>query len=278
MLCTLFGFSTKAHYKKKKDFSALAERSELWRLAAIELRTQMPRIGARKLHYMIRARLVDGRAQMGRDQFFKLLRGEKMLVPRRKRYVVTTQSNHWMKKYPDLVKKQVPHRPDQLWVADITYIKTELKDMFLHLVTDAYSKRVMGYELCFDMLASSTLKALKMALAKRKYHDKPLIHHSDRGSQYCSKLYTDLLIEKNIRISMTQSGDPYENAVAERINGILKDEFGLGDTFKLPQHAIMQAHQGIRIYNNLRPHLSCQYLTPVQMHAQDKISLRTYRR
>lgn len=142
----------------------------------------------------------------------------------------------------------------------------------------AYYKQLMGYELCKNMEATSTLKALQMALAKRKYKESKLIHHSDRGLQYCSKLYTDCLKGNGITISMTENGDPYENAIAERVNGILKDEFSLSDKFENITHAKELTSQSIKIYNHLRPHLSCSMLTPNQMHNQDKIKLISFKK
>jgi len=192
--------------------------------------------------------------------------------------LVTTNSKHWLRKYPNLIKSIYLKRPEQLWVADITYIDTIDGNAYLHLVTDAYSKQIMGYELCSNMEATSTLKALKLALSKRKYKASELIHHSDRGLQYCSKLYTDCLKENGIKISMTENGDPYENAVAERVNGILKDEFGLSDKFENIMQAKELTSQSIKIYNELRPHLSCSMLTPNQMHLQDKIKLISYKK
>jgi transposase InsO family protein len=147
----------------------------------------------------------------------------------------------------------------------------------LHLITDAYSKQIMGYELCNDMEAGSTLKALQMAIRQRMYQQ-PLIHHSDKGLQYCSKLYVNYLLKNGIQISMTETGDPYENAVAERVNGILKDEFGLGEKMNDLQEAVQQTKQSIETYNQLRPHLSCQYLTPIQMHQQRTIPIKTWKK
>ncbi len=161
-------------------------------------------------------------------------------------------------------------------MADITYIDTLDGNAYLHLITDAYSKQIMGHELCDNMEAASTLKALKMALNNRKYKTSDLIHHSDRGLQYCSKLYTKCLKENNIAISMTENGDPYENAIAERVNGILKDEFGLYDKFILQAKEL--ARQSIEIYNQIRPHLSCSMLTPYQMHQQHKMKLVSFKK
>ncbi|WP_207533483.1 IS3 family transposase, partial [Desertivirga arenae] len=160
----------------------------------------------------------------------------------------------------------------------ITYIETIEGNAYLHLITDAYSKQIMGYELCSNMEASSTLKALDMAISKRKYPQAELIHHSDRGLQYCSKLYVDHLLDNNIQISMTESGSPYDNAVAERLNGILKEEFGLGQRLNSLEEAQYLAIESIDIYNCLRPHLSCQMLTPRKMHSQQNREVKTYKK
>lgn len=248
------------------------ERSRTKRLV-MGFRRLMPKIGTRKLHYLLGADI-----RMGRDRLFEFLRIEDMLIFIRRKYTQTTNSRHWLRKYPNLTKNLKLARPEQLWVSDITYVDTtEEGNTYLHLVTDAYSKQIMGYELCGDMESASTLRALKMALKNRKY-DHALIHHSDRGLQYCSRIYVDELKRNGIRISMTENGDPYENATAERINGILKGEFGLGDVLNNLSEAKALAKQSIAIYNHLRPHLSCKMLTPVQMHAQQKVEITTYKK
>ncbi len=245
------------------------------RESVLVLRRQMPRLGTRKLYHLLKA---EGIIHIGRDKLFSVLRQEGLLVNRKRKYTITTNSKHWLRKYPNLIKGICLERPEQLWVADITYIDTLDGNAYLHLVTDAYSKQIMGYELCNNMEATSTLKALKMALDKREYKASELIHHSDRGLQYCSNLYTDCLKENNVAISMTENGDPYENAIAERVNGILKDEFGLSDKLEDVIQAKELTGQSIRIYNNLRPHLSCSMLTPNQMHKQDKIKLISFKK
>lgn len=246
--------------------------------AVLQIRRQMPRIGTRKLHFMLKEQFKEARIKMGRDRLFKLLNKEGLLIIKRKKYTITTNSRHWMYKYPNLIKDLCLYRPEQLWVADITYLETIEGNSYLHLITDAYSKKIMGYELCNDLEARSTIKALQMAIGQRKYPGEPLIHHSDRGLQYCSKLYVNHLLQNNIQISMTENGDPYENAVAERINGILKDEFGLGERMDHLQQAEHQTKQSIQIYNHERPHLSCEYLTPIQMHQQQKITIKTWKK
>lgn len=268
----MFGYSKQAYYKAQTQHCSTVNKQQRAKDLVLGLRRQMPRLGTRKLHHLLKEEL-----GIGRDKLFKLLRVEGLLVCKRRRYTVTTNSKHWMRKYPNLIKSIALVRPEQVWVADITYIDTnEDGHGYLHLITDAYSKQIMGYELCGNMEAVSTLKALQMAIANRKYSDWPLIHHSDRGLQYCSKIYTDYLKDNHITISMTENGDPYENAIAERVNGILKDEFGLSEQLNNISEAIDQTAQSISIYNISRPHLSCNMLTPVQMHQQKEIILKSY--
>ncbi len=183
-----------------------------------------------------------------------------------------------MRKCPNKVKHLDITRPEQVWVSDITYIATIGNFQYLHLVTDAYSKQIMGYQLSESMSAASTTSALKMAINNRKYPSSPLIHHSDRGLQYCSALYTSILKTNQIDISMTEQSDPYENAVAERINGILKDEFGLDDCFEDLEQLQIQTEQAITLYNKYRPHLSNQLLTPEQMHQQHHLPIKKYKK
>lgn len=275
MFCDLFGFSKQAYYKHQTYKKASVPKALALIESVLALRKQMPRLGVRKLYHLLQS---EYQVSIGRDKLFSVLKEKGLLVCKKRKYTVTTNSKHWLRKYPNLVKGISPERPEQLWVADITYIDTLQGNAYLHLITDAYSKQIMGYELCDNMEAASTLKALKMAISKRKYKTPDLIHHSDRGLQYCSKLYTDCLKENGITISMTENGDPYENAIAERVNGILKDEFGLSDKFENVTQAKELTRQSIEIYNKLRPHLSCSMLTPNQMHQQDKIKLISFKK
>jgi transposase InsO family protein len=274
MFCQLFGYSKQAYYKTRNRSIDRADENSHIKQAVLELRAQMPRLGTRKLKFI----MDQSGTVVGRDRLFDLLRKEGLLIRKRRKYTVTTNSKHWMFKYPDLRKELEVHRPEQLWVADITYLDTIETNSYLHLITDAYSKKVMGYELCDNMEAASTLKALKMAIARRQYPKAELMHHSDRGLQYCSRIYTEHLKKNGITISMTENGDPYENAVAERINGILKDEFGLGERMDDMEQTRKQARQSIETYNTLRPHLSCQLLTPQQMHQQQEIKMKTWKK
>lgn len=241
----------------------------------MRIRSRMPRLGTRKLLYLIQDDLKRLEIKMGRDVLFNFLRAEHMLIRPKRSYIKTTNSKHWMKKYPNLLEHVEVTRPEQVWVSDITYIKTDNGYRYLSLVSDAYSKKIMGYELNKDLAVEGPLKALKMAIRARSF-DSTLIHHSDRGLQYCSAEYINCLTDHQIDVSMTQNGDPYENAIAERINGILKYEFLLIDGFADDQVAAQTISQAVKIYNHERPHLSWNMLTPAQAHRQNEMILRKW--
>jgi putative transposase len=241
----------------------------------MRVRGKMPRIGTRKLYYLLKKDIDTLHIKLGRDCLFNFLRAEHLLIKPKRSYIKTTNSKHWMRKYPNLAVSVAVNRPEQLWVSDITYIKTALGHCYLSLVTDAYSKRIMGYELLESLSVEGPLRAMKMALKNRKYNDL-LMHHSDRGLQYCSAEYINELLENRIVVSMTENGDPYENAVAERINGILKYEFLLINGFKNHQEAINTIRESIAIYNHDRPHLSCNMLTPMAMHDQKEMPVKKW--
>lgn len=224
----------------------------------------MPRLGTRKLYYLLQEDLIRLKIKIGRDALFRYLRSENMLIHPRKSYTKTTNSKHWLKKHPNLMKEVSVHRPEEFFVSDITYIKSRERTHYLSLVTDAYSRKIMGYHLSDDMSAENVAKALKMAIQKRKT-TWSLIHHSDRGLQYCSSLYQRKLEENNIQPSMTDGYDCYQNALAERINGILKQKFLLikCNTGKELELLIKQS---IQTYNTKRPHLSLSMKTPNFVH------------
>lgn len=215
---------------------------------------------------------------MGRDKFYRFLRLNNLTVPRKKNYTTTTNSKHMYKKYKNIVKDHVPTRPEQLWVSDITYIKTQNGHNYLALVTDAYSKQIMGYKLDNHMRTELCLDALKMAIKNRKYPNKKLIHHSDRGFQYCNPKYTEFAENNGIIMSMTQQYDPYQNAVAERINRTLKYEYGLKQTIKNTAIAQKLTQQAVYIYNNLRTHISLNLKKPIQVHLNPNIKYKSYRK
>ena len=235
----------------------------------------MPRIGARKLYYLLFAKLQC--LKIGRDKFFDILRANHLLIQPKRSYHVTTNSHHRFRKHRNLILDMEINRPEQVWVSDITYIGKREKPCYLSLVTDAYSKKIMGYYVADNLTTESSLIALKMALKLRADKGLALIHHSDRGLQYCADDYQKMLNRQNVKCSMTNNGDPYENAVAERINGILKQEFMI-DTYHQDLEIMKTIiKEAIEIYNNQRPHYSNYMLTPEQMHTQSEIQMRTYK-
>jgi len=236
------------------------------------------RTGGIKLYKELKKDLIEQNIKIGRDKFYDILRLNNLLVPKLKNYITTTNSNHLFRKYNNLIKDQVPTRPEQLWVSDITYIKTENGHNYLAIVTDAYSKQIMGYNLDNHMKTSLCTEALDMAIKNRKYPNEKLIHHSDRGFQYCNPKYTEFAEANGIIISMTEQYDPYENAIAERINRTLKYEYGLKQTLKNTAIAQEVTKQAVYIYNNLRTHFSLDLRKPVEVHINPTVAYKCYRR
>jgi putative transposase len=249
-----------------------AEQVVMW---VHEIRKSMPRIGAKKLYYLLLDKLVL--IDIGRDKFLVILRANHLLIQPKRRYQVTTNSHHRFRKHQNLVLSIDINRPEQVWVSDITYIGKRDNPCYLSLVTDAYSKKIMGYFVADNLNTESSVMALRMAIKQRKYKDLPLIHHSDRGLQYCADQYQSLLNKNNILCSMTQNSDPYENAVAERINGILKQEFMIDKYEQNVEIMRIIVKEAVEIYNQNRPHFSNYLLTPNQMHQQNKLKIRTYK-
>ncbi len=234
--------------------------------------------GGIKLHKELKQDFINADIKIGRDKFYRFLRLNNLLIPKTKNYITTTNSNRMYKKYKNLVKDHVPTRPEQLWVSDITYIKTQYGHNYLAIVTDAYSKQIMGYKLDNHMRTSLCTDALAMAIKNRKYPDQKLIHHSDRGFQYCNPKYTAFAEDNNIIMSMTEQYDPYENAVAERINRTLKYEYGLKQTIKNTELAQKMTEQAVYIYNNLRTHFSLGLRKPAEVHLNPNIKYKSYRK
>ena len=265
-ICGLFGKTRQAYYEAgHSERSQLAEQAVIVTLVE-ELRVNMPRLGTRKLFHELKEPLAKHGIEIGRDRLFDLLAGLGMLVRRRKRRARTTFSDHPMRKYPNLVKGFVPDTAEQLWVSDITYIAVGEGFSYLSLITDAYSRMIVGYFLSTNLKVDGCVAALTMALETRKNPERKLTHHSDRGFQYCWPTYINLLNANSIAISMTQTGDPKDNAQAERVNGILKTEFGLKKRFADHEQAKVAVAKSVAVYNNQRPHLSCDYLKPAQAH------------
>lgn len=265
-LCMLFGRTRHAFYDRQW---ALKQRDEFHAIVlemVTEVRREIPRIGTRKLYQMLKTPMKTNGIKLGRDGLHSLLQYYGLTVRPRKRHIRTTDSRHWMKKYPNLVKGIEVFESEQIWVSDITYIQVGSDFNFLSLITDSYSKRIMGYCLYPSLAGEGPKRALIMALNNRWKPNATLIHHSDRGVQYCCSEYVNLLKQHDIQISMTENGDPYENPIAERVNGILKEDFELDQWFSDNVVAQQVIQRRIRAYNELRPHMSCNFFTPVEAH------------
>jgi transposase InsO family protein len=271
----LFGKSRQAYYKalNRHVQESFQYKLVLDLVAKIRKRSKTSRWGLRKIYPLLHEDLALLGIKMDRDKLFELLGQNGLLVSKRKRKFFTTQSHHWLRKYDNLAENMVVWRPNQLWVSDITYVNFNGKVYYLYLITDAYSQKIVGWHVSLDLKAESALKALRKSLSSQK--DIPahsLMHHSDRGVQYCSYDYTGLLEKNNIWISMTKPGSPHENGIAERMNGILKEEW----LIDLEKQNIINVEkcleQIISIYNNMRPHQGLGYITPNQVH--DKGFLR----
>ncbi|MCP1385811.1 IS3 family transposase [Runella sp. S5] len=271
----MFGVSRQAFYGREERSQQFFSHSMLILDMVSALRREIPGLGTRKLHLLLNEPLAISGIKLGRDKLHKLLQNHDLVLRQRRKVPQTTNSNHRLKMYPNLLIDKVILQPRQVWVCDITYICIGLGFGYLSLVTDAYSKLIVGYCLYPFLTAEGSLKALEMALLTNWEKGNGLIHHSDRGSQYCSFEYVRRLKRAGISISMTQSGDPYENAIAERINGILKTDFRLNRVFTTFEEAAKAVSKSIYNYNNLRPHMSCDYLTPSVAH-ESKLPLKKH--
>lgn len=274
--CRLFGITRQALYQHFWNQSDLGIEQELVLQQVKEIRKLHPIIGGRKLYCLLQPFLLEHQIKMGRDALFDLLSANKLLVRKRRRRISTTQSHHWLKKYSNLIKEWNPQKPGELWVADITYVLIDNGFLYLSLITDAYSHKIMGYYIADTLEAVHTTKALQMALQNCAVIPYQLIHHSDRGIQYCSTEYVKLLNEYNIRISMTENGDPLENPIAERINGIIKDEYLKHYTIANQSEAMRLLEVIVCRYNQKRPHQSINMLTPEVVHDQELLVNRKW--
>lgn len=264
-ICGQFGVTRQAYYKRQKTIIEDFIEEQMIIDAVGVIRQSQPRVGTRKLHKMLNE--ID--FQIGRDKLFDILRKNNHLVKPRRNYMKTTNSFHRFRKYPNLIKDLELTRPNQVFVSDITYIDTMEGFCYLALVTDLYSRKIVGWDLSQSLAIEGCQRALRMALRGVK-NSEALIHHSDRGVQYCSKGYVDILDEHKSKISMTEQDHVYENAVAERVNGILKSEFLLGEKLRSFQIAKELTAESIKIYNEKRLHTSLDYQTPEQRHAGSK--------
>lgn len=264
-LCGLFGKSRQAFYQHNGNYFQEKAAEQIILEEVKKIREQAPRMGCLKLHFKIKEKFADLEI-MGRDSFFDFLRTNGYALRKRKTKK-TTNSNHHYHKFGNLIRGFKPTTPNQLWVSDITYIDTEDGTCYLSIITDAYSLKIVGWSLGETLEAKHPIRALEKALKGLTCSEEQgLIHHSDRGVQYCCHKYVDILQENNIAISMTENGDPLENTIAERVNGILKSERLYHTSLKDLDDANQQICAIIEFYNQERPHLSIDMLTPEQAH------------
>ena len=250
----MFGVNRQVYYRRLKAVKRRKSRAVKVLELVESIRIRMPKIGTRKLYFMLEEDLKLLR--VGRDMLFRILKANHMLIKPTRRYHITTNSHHRFRKHKNLIENVVPDKPEQIWVSDITYVGNRENPMYLALITDAYSKQIMGHDLSNSLDLSGSLRALKMAIKKRKYKNNVVTHHSDRGLQYCSNQYQNILNRNNIKCSMTESYDPYANAIAERVNGILKAEFiGYKNNESIETMGKL-VRNSIEIYNQQRPHFS----------------------
>ncbi len=266
-MCCVLGMSRQGVYQSEKRWSKRKERMSQVKELVMGVRMELPRLGTRKLYYLLREEFAAKDLKVGRDALFSYLRSQHLLIKRKTNYTKTTYSKHWLRKHPNLLADRKATRPEEVFVSDITYVKSRERTHYLSLVTDAFSRKIMGYHLSDDLSAESVVEALKMAAKNRigSIGDRPLIHHSDRGLQYASAVYQNELRRHNITPSMTDGYDCYQNALAERINGILKQEF-LTEKCNTGKELHLLIEQSIDTYNRKRPHLSLKMNTPDAIH------------
>ncbi|SRR5690625_517806 len=262
VLCSWFGITRQAFYQHKKSAYKEAIQEDIVIELVGKIRASHPRMGGRKLFSMLKQEMEEQGIKMGRDLFFNLLRTNNLLVKKRKCYHKTTNSNHWMRKYPNLISGIEATCPNHILVSDITYWKVRGKHYYISFVTDAFSRKIKGAHVAETMEAVESVGALKMALKDIPLHATGIIHHSDRGSQYCSFEYVKVLKKRGIQISMTENGDPLENAIAERVNGIIKGEYLFDYDIDSLSKARKVLKAVVKLYNEQRPHSSINNLTP----------------
>jgi putative transposase len=271
-LCGWFGVTRQAYYQNIWNAVDISVEEYIILKKVQEIRKNHPRMGTRKLYCKLSDFILEHQVKMGRDALFNLLSANNMLVKKRKRRIQTTQSFHWLRKYPNLIKDYVPTAPNQLWVSDITYWQIEKGFVYISFITDAYSHKIVGFHVAETLESVETIQALKMALSgflRSPESNFELIHHSDRGVQYCHHKYVKLLQDYKIKISMTETGDPLDNAIAERVNGIIKDEYIRDIKVSNIKQARKVLENAVFLYNNDRPHNSISNQYPIEVHSNN---------
>ena len=276
-LCRLFGVSRQSFYQYWNNQALQSNQQQIVLDLVSKVRKDHPVIGTKKLYKMIKQELESHHIKMGRDKLYDLLAESGLLLRKRRRKARTTYSSHRFKTHPNLIVGLTLTKPNQLWVSDITYWRIKDKFWYISLITDAYSKKIVGHNVATNLKVVHSIDALKKAIQDLNDPECELIHHSDRGFQYCAYQYTDLLKAKGIKISMTQHGDPLENPIAERINGILKQEYLNHLTVNTIAQARQLLQQVVSRYNSERPHMSCQLMVPDQVHYAKRSLLGKYK-
>jgi transposase InsO family protein len=280
VMCEWFGITRQAYYQHHRNCQNASVEHAIVLQEVNKIRSQHPRLGARKLHLKLQDILNFHNIKIGRDKFFELLRENKLLVRKHRNRLKTTHSHHWMKKYPNLIHDLTPQSPNHIWASDITYWKIQDRHVYISFITDLYSHKIVGYHVAETLDSVQTLRALKMALTgllKEPSSPFQLIHHSDRGAQYCEQNYVKLLRKYNIRISMTENGDPLENAEAERLNGIIKQEYLDHYRVKSIKDASEKLAMAVMLYNNDRPHMSIGNHYPAIVHKETMETKKLWR-
>lgn len=256
------------YYARRKARQSRRVEGELVVALVIEERKIQPRLGTRKLHFLFKGVLAREGVRLGRDRFLEVLREHDLLLePKPAEYPCTTNSHHCLPVFTNRIKGLEVSKPNEVWVGDLTYVRTEMGFLYLALLTDKKSRKVVGYHCGETLAAGGCLEALKQALADLPAGSKP-IHHSDQGTQYCSHEYVNWVEAHGLSVSMTQTDHCAENALAERMNGILKSEYGLGGQFKTKANARLAVDQAVHLYNTRRPHTALGYRTPQEAHRQ----------
>jgi len=279
-LCGWFGITRQAYYQNGWKGIDICIEEDILLSEVSAIRKNHQRMGTRKLYDKLQPFMLEHKIKMGRDALFDLLASNYMLVRKRKRRIHTTQSHHWLRKYTNLIHGFTPTAPNQLWVSDITYWKILEGHVYISFITDAFSRKIVGYHVAQTLETVETIQALKMALSGFSTEPEShfqLIHHSDRGVQYCSHEYVKLLQDYHIQISMTENGDPLENAIAERLNGILKDEYLTDSPVKSIHEARIILAHAVYLYNEDRPHMSIGNHYPSQVHEQNLETVRLWK-
>jgi len=264
-LCRLSGWTRQAYYQGHRPRQRKAVQEERVIEFVRQERAQQPRLGTRKLHVLLKAYTQSEGPRIGRDRLFEVLRRHDLLVRRKKKSVRTTYYDQSLPVYRNLLYEREATAAHQVWVSDITYIETDEGNLYLSLVTDLSSRKIVGWNVADNLTATESVKALQKAIAQLPEGRWP-IHHSDRGSQYCCHEYVTVLKQRGLSVSMTEENHCYENCYAERVNGILKDEYNVDYCFRTKAHARLVIEQSIHLYNHRRPHTSLQMLTPAAAH------------